>query len=241
MRHGLADSMQTLTAGRLKVTWQIAASAAMHALLLIALLHGVAPLPETAQQRSVAVDIITAAQYAAAIAAPPQALALTSPDRLAPEEPIVGRPAATPAPVTAPPPQTHSSAMVHATHLQAASVLAEPASKAVRDTLPLLGSDDRVVQLCNIEALAQIHTADTRLVPDILVAYAMADMEVANHMVDADGAAFRSQKQWYGFKFHCEVAADFKSVTDFSFAIGEPIPRDEWESHDLTAEDADMD
>ena len=131
--------------------------------------------------------------------------------------------------------------MVHATHLQAAEVLAEPASKQVRDTLALLGGDERVAQMCNIEALAQIHTADPRLVPDILVAYAMADMEVANRVVDADGGAFRSKREWYGFKFHCEVAADLQSVTDFSFSIGEPIPRDEWESHDLTAEDADLD
>lgn len=232
MRHGLADPIQMLTAGQLRGTWQLAASVSVHALLLIVLLRGADTRPEAPRERSIAVDIITAAQYAAAIAAPAQAKALAP------------RPVATPAPAapTEPAPaETNPSAMVHATHLQAAEVLAEPASKEVRDTLPLLGRDERVVQMCNIEALAQIRTADTRLDPDILVAYAMADMEVADHVVDADGGAFRSKREWYGFKFHCEVAADLKSVTDFSFAIGEPIPRDQWESHDLTAEDADLD
>ena len=238
MRHGFADSVHMLTAGRLTVTWQVAASAAVHALLLIVLLHGVDSSVEAPRERSVAVDIITAAQYAAAVAAPPQARLLAAP------EPPVRRPAVAPAPAApVAPPATESdfSAMVHATHLQAAEVLAEPASKEVRDTLPLLGSDERVAQMCNIEALAQIHTADARFDPDILVAYAMADMEVANRVVDADGGAFRSKREWYGFKFHCEVAADLQSVTDFSFSIGEPIPRDQWASHDLTTEDADLD
>ena len=238
MRHGFADRVHMLTAGRLSVTWQLAASATVHALLLIVLLRGVDPRVEAPRERSIAVDIITAAQYAAAITAAPQAQLLAAP------EPVTRQPGAAPAPVVpaAPPPaETNPSAMVHATHLQAAEVLAEPASKQVRDTLALLGGDERVAQMCNIEALAQIHTADPRLVPDILVAYAMADMEVANRVVDADGGAFRSKREWYGFKFHCEVAADLQSVTDFSFSIGEPIPRDEWESHDLTAEDADLD
>jgi hypothetical protein len=227
-----------LNAGRLTVTWQVAASAAVHALLLIVLLRGVDSRVEAPRERSIAVDIITAAQYAAAIAAPPQVRAL------APPEPLARLPAATPAPVApviSPAAEANPPAMVHATHLQAAEVLAEPASKEVLDTLPLLASQERVAQMCNIEALAQIQTADARFDPDILVAYAMADMQVANRVVDADGGAFRSKREWYAFKFHCEVAADLKSVTDFSFAIGEPIPRDEWESHDLTAEDADLD
>lgn len=238
MQHDLADSMQTLTAGRLSDMGMVMASAAAHAVLLLVLLHGPEAKLESPQPRSVAVDIITAAEYAAATA-PPQAR------RSVPQQPLTPPPVATPTPVVPPEPapveEASPSAMVHATHLQAAAVLAEPASKEVRDTLPLLGGDERVVQMCNIEALAQIHIADARLVPDILVAYAMADMEVADRVVDAEGAAFRSQKQWYGFKFHCEVAVDLLSVTDFSFAIGEPIPRDQWESHDLTAEDAALD
>ncbi|MDB5529682.1 MAG: conserved hypothetical exported protein [Devosia sp.] len=224
--------------GRLPAGAELVASALLHAMLLALLLHQARALPDAPPEHSIAIDLVTAEQYAAATALPAIVTAPASKASVArppPEAAPVAPPS--PAPSTGVPP----SGMVHPTQLLGAGVLAEPASKEVRETLPLLGGDERKVQLCNIEALAQIHAADPKLDPDVLVAYAMADMDVSATSVTADGGAFRSQKQWYGFKFRCAVAADLKSVTDFSFAIGEPIPKSEWESHDLTAEDQEMD
>jgi hypothetical protein len=224
--------------GRLPVGTELVASALLHAMLLALLLHQARALPHAPPEHSIAIDLVTAEQYAAATAVPAIVAAPASKASVAqppPEaSPVAPQP---PAPPTSVPP----SGMVHPTQLLGASVLAEPASKEVRETLPLLGGDERKVQLCNIEALAQIHAADPKLDPDVLVAYAMADMDVSATGVTADGGAFRSQRQWYSFKFRCAVATDLKSVTDFSFAIGEPIPKSEWESHDLTAEDQEMD
>ncbi|HTN60947.1 MAG TPA: DUF930 domain-containing protein [Devosia sp.] len=218
---------------RLPIGADIAASAVLHVALLALLLHQSTALPDAPPERSIAIDLVTAAQYAVAIAAVPTVL--TAP---------ASRTSAVPPTARLPPvpqPKAETSGMVHARQLLGASVLAEPASKEVRETLPLLGSDEQRIQLCNIEALAQIHAADERWDPDILVAYAMADMEVTDHGVAADGGAFRSRQQWYGFKFRCEVSSNLKAVTDFQFAIGEPIPKSEWASHDLTADDQDMD
>ncbi|MET3898254.1 hypothetical protein ABIB57_002203 [Devosia sp. UYZn731] len=224
--------------GRLPAGTELVASALLHAILLALVLHQARALPDAPPEHSIAIDLVTAAQYAAATAIP---AIVTAPVSRA----SVAQPPPEALPVTPQPPAQPTSVapsgMVHPTQLLGASVLAEPASREVRETLPLLGGDERKVQLCNIEALAQIHAADPRLDPDILVAYAMADMDVTSDGVTADGGAFRSQKQWYGFKFRCAVAADLKSVTDFSFAIGEPIPKSEWEGHDLTADDQDMD
>ncbi|MDB5538170.1 MAG: hypothetical protein JWQ65_3045 [Devosia sp.] len=224
--------------GRLPAGTELVASALLHAALLALLLHQAKTLPEAPPEHSIAIDLVTAAQYAAATAIPAIVTAPTSRASLA-QSPPKALQVTPPSPV--PPTSVLPSGMVHPTHLLGASVLAEPASKEVRETLPLLGGDERKVQLCNIEALAQIHAADAKLDPDILVAYAMADMDVSATGVVADGGAFRSKRQWYGFKFRCDVSADLKSVTDFSFVIGEPIPKDQWESHDLTADDQDMD
>jgi hypothetical protein len=224
--------------GRLPAGTELVASALLHAILLVLLLHQARALPDAPPEHSIAIDLVTAAQYAAATAVPAIVTAPASRASVA-QPPSKAPPVVPPSPV--PPTSVPSSGMVHPTQLLGASVLAEPASKEVRETLPLLGGDERKVQLCSIEALAQIHAVDPKLDPDVLVAYAMADMDVNASGVTADGGAFRSQKQWYGFKFRCAVAADLKSVTDFSFAIGEPIPKSEWESHDLTAEDQEMD
>ena len=224
--------------GRLPVGAELVASALLHAILLALLLHQAKVLPDAPPEHSIAIDLVTAAQYAAATAIPAIVTAPVSRASVA-QPPAKALPVAPPSPAL--PTSVPPSGMVHPTQLLGAGVLAEPTSKEVRETLPLLGGDERKVQLCNIEALAQIHAADAKLDPDILVAYAMADMDVSAAGVTADGGAFRSKQQWYGFKFRCAVSADLKSVTDFSFAIGEPIPKSEWESHDLTADDQDMD
>jgi hypothetical protein len=240
MASRIADLRRVLSRldGRLPVGTELVASVLLHALLLALLLHQGKTLPDAPPEHSIAIDLVTAAQYAAATAVPAIVTAPLSRASVA-QPPPKAPPVAPQSP--APPTNAPPSGMVHPTRLLGASVLAEPASKEVRETLPLLGGDERKVQLCNIEALAQIHAADPKLDPDVLVAYAMADMDVSAAGVTADGGAFRSQRKWYGFKFRCEVSTDLKAVTDFSFAIGEPIPKSEWESHDLTADDQDMD
>lgn len=240
MASRIVDMRQVLSRLDLRrpVGAELVASALLHAMVLALLLHAGGVLPAAPPEHSIAIDLVTAAQYAAATAVPAIVIAPVSRAGVA-QPPPKAPPVAPPPP--APPTSVPPSGMVHPTQLLGASVLAEPASKEVRETLPLLGGDERKIQLCDIEALAQIHAADAKLDPDVLVAYAMADMDVGPAGVTADGGAFRSKQQWYGFKFRCEVSADLKSVTDFWFAIGEPIPRSEWESHDLTAEDQEMD
>lgn len=41
--------------------------------------------------------------------------------------------------------------------------------------------------------------------------------------------------------FECSSAPDMESVTAFRFAVGPAIPEEEWEEHNLIAEDFDDD
>ncbi len=233
MRHGLRYSSlaatRMLSGRRVSTGLEIGASLLLHVVLLAMLFHGFDAAPEVPKERSISVDIVSAAQYAAALAAPQLTAPTAKTEVVQPQ----------PAPVEQAPPAevADPSGMVHATQLRAAGVLAEPGSKEVRETLPLLASDERMTQLCNIEALEQIHLWKDALRPDILVAYAMAEMQVGDHTIQADGGAFRDARQWYGIKFRCEVASDFESVTDFQFVVGDLIPESEWDAHNLTAEE----
>jgi hypothetical protein len=212
-------------------------SVLLHAALLAMLFHGLDAPPETPKERSVSVDIISAAQYAAAVAATHLTAPTARTEVVQPAPVPVEPPPVAPAPTPPPAEVAEPSGMVHATELKAAGVLAEPGSKEVRETLPLLASDERMTQLCDIEALEQIHLWKDALHPDTLVAYAMAETQVTAHTIQADGGAFRDARQWYQIKFRCEVADDFQSVTDFQFAVGDLIPESEWDAHNLTAEE----
>jgi hypothetical protein len=116
-------------------------------------------------------------------------------------------------------------------------VLANPRSKGIRTALAHLAPDERIVQLCNIEAMAQVHKWKASLQPDNLVAYALADPKVSTHGITADGGAFRAKRRWYGIKFKCDTTVDLKRVAAFEFTVGDEIPKAEWSRHYLTVDD----
>ncbi|MBW9065314.1 DUF930 domain-containing protein [Rhizobium herbae] len=131
--------------------------------------------------------------------------------------------------------------MVQATNLRSATVLADPRSAKARKALQELASSERVVQLCNIEAMEQVHIWKPEFQPDFVVAYAMADTKLSGQKLTADGGAFRSKRQWYTIGFTCDVTADLKEVVSFAFLVGDAIPKSQWEDHNLAADDGPAD
>jgi len=179
----------------------------------------------------------------------PEALAPASPPAI-PAQPAVLPPAAEIAPIpqsapVAPPPDKPTAqavsppagppAMITARTLHSESVLDNPRSRGTREALKTLDASERIEQLCNLEAMSQIHAWKAEFEPDRVVAYAMAGTKLTKNALEADGAAFRSRKQWYSLHFRCEMAANGK-VAGFQFRIGEAIPRSEWAAHDLPPE-----
>lgn len=136
-------------------------------------------------------------------------------------------------------PALNADGSFRATRLYAATLLTRPAMASVRRGMTTLASSEKLMQLCNIEALEQIRLAASQYDPDTLVSYAMADPVTSGLMLTAMGGAFRSRRQWYNVSFECVVAPALDGVTAFSFKLGDAIPRSEWEAHYLTAEDED--
>lgn len=124
-----------------------------------------------------------------------------------------------------------------ARQLFAQKILADPRSKKVLAALNSLSPDEQVTQLCNLEAMEQVHRWKASFQPDNLVASAMADAEVSGHAIAVEGGAFRSDRRWYQIRFRCAVTADLKQVATFEFAVGTEIPKREWSAHYLTADD----
>lgn len=199
-----------------------AAALTLHVALAVGLfLLPLARLPRTPQEDSLAVEILTPEQFEAATAR-----------RLA-----ASRPAA-PASVT-PEPRSAGERMTQATRFFSGGLLADPRSRRAREALPGLPPDERIIQLCNIEALEQVHTANAALFePDFLVAYAMAEVKLSEHAVAADGGAFRSRRRWYQISYSCAVTPDLGKVVSFAYRVGDPIPEREWARHGLAVSDA---
>ncbi|OEO29940.1 hypothetical protein VW23_023680 [Devosia insulae DS-56] len=212
--------------------WGTSVSLGFHAVLFGLLLLGPnQDKPEPLPPPSIAVELMTAAQFAAltAPAETPPAAAPTTPATAA----SPGSSTTTPATKAAP------GGTIRATEFFAGSLLAEPESARLRAAMTTLDGSERLVQLCSIEAIEQIRRARPEFDPDTVVAYAMADMATRDGALIADGGAFRSRREWYEVKFSCAAAADYSAVERFEFSVGGFIPHELWEEHYLTAAESD--
>jgi hypothetical protein len=116
-------------------------------------------------------------------------------------------------------------------------VLADPRSRKARESLRHLVAEERIIQLCNIEAMEQIHRSDAALKPEILVAYAMAEPKFSGTALLVTGGAFRSRRHWYNVQYKCGVSASAADIVSFEFLAGAQIPQADWEEHNLTVSD----
>lgn len=130
-------------------------------------------------------------------------------------------------------PRPAANGQITATEYFAAAVLDDPRNRGTRKKLATLGSDERLIQLCNIEAMEQLKHWKAGFVPDHVVAYATADPSMTATAIKAPGAAVHAGGNWYSLSFNCTSKADLQSVAAFDFKLGRPIPREEWEQDSL--------
>jgi Domain of Unknown Function (DUF930) len=142
-----------------------------------------------------------------------------------------------PAEIPTIPDDTVERGMIQARTLLASGVLDNPLSAQAREMLPYLAGEERMEQLCNLEAMEQVHAWREEFQPDRLVAYATADTRISDHTVFVEGGALRSGHRWYAIRYRCDLTAGHDVVTAFAFEIGAAIPRSRWEELSLPAED----
>lgn len=180
------------------------------------------------EEERVSVEILTPQQFEAATRPPPVLLA---PDSPAPE--IQAAP--TPPPGAPEPQLPKAPAMIRPTQMLSAKTLADPRSRQARADLKTFAADERMVQLCNLEAMDQIRRWRADYQPERVVPYATAEEKITGTTIAANGAAFRSRKSWYSLRFKCQLAQDGESVIGFEFLVGDPVARDKWDELGLPA------
>jgi hypothetical protein len=181
--------------------------------------------PKRLDEERVSVDILTPQQFEAATRPPP-----------APAPPPEAQaPAPAPTPSAPRPALPTAPAMIRPTEMLSAKTLADPRSRQARADLATFASDERMVQLCNLEAMDQIRQWRADFRPERVVPYATAEEKVSGTTISAEGAAFRSRRNWYNLKFKCQLARDGESVIGFEFLVGDPVAREKWDEFGLPA------
>jgi cell division septation protein DedD len=207
--------------GESRTATGIAASLALHAALLVLAFSLALGQRPPAGERPVSVEILTPQQFEAMTAPPPVA---------------VPAPVPPPAPSPMPAEPSAEQAMIRPKAMLSAGTLADPRSREARALLSTLDDTERMIQLCGLEAMEQVHAWRDTLRPTAVVAYAMAEAAVSGDRVDAGGAAFRSGGAWYGLSFECRLRPDHAAVSAFAFKVGALVPKEKWEAFNLPAE-----
>ena len=86
--------------------------------------------------------------------------------------------------------------------------------------------DVRGSQLCTTELREQLRRAPEPYQPELLPSYELPGGTV----LAVPRAAFRAAGVWYDLDFRCTVDADALRVVDFSFKVGNAIPRSQWQA-----------
>lgn len=222
------------------------------AILAVIFLH-LTPLKPAAPESTVTVDLLPADVFDSKSTAKPSESRKVeaSTENVVPQT-DVAKPLPLDIPVTmdqaevhSPPPETQTSvtpktepkspAFVRASHFYASKILKNPKSRGTASDLRNLSPEERMIQLCNLEAMEQVSRWKTRIKADFLVSYAMADTRRTGQKITADGAAIRSKGHWFNLKYSCDVAASMEAVDAFEFSLGGEIPETEWDAHSLPA------
>jgi len=86
-------------------------------------------------------------------------------------------------------------------------------------------------QLCTTELREQLRRAPEPYRPELLPSYTLPGGAV----LAVPNAAFRAGGVWYDLNFRCTVDADALRVEDFTFKVGNAIPRSQWQARGFPA------
>jgi hypothetical protein len=100
-------------------------------------------------------------------------------------------------------------------------------------SLMMLDPSERLEQLCDYTAMAQIRNDDKSFRPDRAVSNATGEAQVKQDIIDTKGGAFRSRGKWFALSYRCQAAPDHMSVVSFKYLIGPEIPENKWAAFGL--------
>jgi hypothetical protein len=103
---------------------------------------------------------------------------------------------------------------------------AHAADQKMISEIEKLAPRDQLEQRCDTEGMAKVSG-------DKVIAYTFADPKYGQTHLDAPGAVFRRDGEWYRLAFHCSTTPDHASITAFDYKVGTRIPHSDWDRYYL--------
>lgn len=85
---------------------------------------------------------------------------------------------------------------------------------------------EQLEQSCDVEAMKRLNA-------DKVIAYTFADPVYKPMHIDAPGAVFRKNEEWYRLEYHCSTEEDHRTVVSFDWKVGDKVPQSQWEKYYL--------
>ncbi|WP_455874976.1 DUF930 domain-containing protein [Rhizobium yanglingense] len=104
---------------------------------------------------------------------------------------------------------------------------------AIKKQLEKLDPATRLEQSCDTEAMSRINKDKTGFKPDKVIAYTFKDPIPSDDKLEAPGAVFRSQGDWYHLSYTCITGPQHINVRELQYEIGEKVPREKWSTYYL--------
>ena len=114
-----------------------------------------------------------------------------------------------------------------------ASVSGLQAKDHIASSLLRLDPTERLLQVCDLEAMRRIGGRRTAISPDRAVVGAVSAPTINGDSAQGSGGALRSKGRWYHFTFTCRTAPDHMRVLSFEYELGGEIPEQKWSQFGL--------
>lgn len=112
-------------------------------------------------------------------------------------------------------------------------VSAAHAADKIRETLEKLAPETRAHQACAVKALEVMRRDPLVKRPDMVKSSIFSGAKLNGAVLEAPGAAVRTQGHWYAMSYTCSLSPDLMQALTFTYKLGTEVPKPDWERRGL--------
>jgi hypothetical protein len=105
-------------------------------------------------------------------------------------------------------------------------MVAQAIDKKTASQIEKLDPSDQLEQRCDLEGM-------DRLKADKVISYTFSRPKHSDVHIEAQGAVFRRDGEWYRLAYTCTTSADHLSIIAFDMKPGARIPHENWDRYYL--------
>lgn len=97
----------------------------------------------------------------------------------------------------------------------------------------MLEPEERARQACILKGLSVVQRSTQLRNADRIKSSIFSGAKLEGTHLVAKGGAVRAKGRWYAVSFECHLSPDLMRAYDFSFSVGDEVPKGKWASLNL--------